>query len=251
MAANTTTGLTTSVAFAAEGGIVPALSVVNRLLAQKSTNHVWLFYGHHAGEHADALETLLALKDQHLDRLALGVVMEREPDEAELLSGRLDVPKVQALASRLFDAKNVREYFVCGPDGLARDVRIALGTLGVEPARIHVERAEQGAAARPVVGASPGARETHVSFVMDGRRRSFVMRTGEESILDAAGRAGIDLPFSCKAGVCSTCRTKLVRGEVELAQNYALEDWELEQGFILACQARAKTPQIELTYDET
>jgi ring-1,2-phenylacetyl-CoA epoxidase subunit PaaE len=85
---------------------------------------------------------------------------------------------------------------------------------------------------------------------MDGRRRAFSMHTGTESILDAAARAGIDLPFSCRAGVCSTCRTKLVRGDVDLAQNYALEDWELEQGFILACQAHAKTPEIELTYDE-
>ena len=85
---------------------------------------------------------------------------------------------------------------------------------------------------------------------MDGRRRSFTMATGTESILDAAARAGIELPFSCKAGVCATCRTKLVRGQVDLAQNYALEDWELEQGFILACQAHAKTPEIELTYDE-
>ena len=85
---------------------------------------------------------------------------------------------------------------------------------------------------------------------MDGRRRTFTMLTGTESILDAAARANVELPFSCKAGVCSTCRTKLVRGEVDLAQNYALEDWELEQGFILACQAHAKTPEIELTYDE-
>jgi ring-1,2-phenylacetyl-CoA epoxidase subunit PaaE len=85
---------------------------------------------------------------------------------------------------------------------------------------------------------------------MDGRRRSFSMRMGDESILDAAARAGIELPFSCRAGVCATCRTKLVRGEVEMVENYALEDWELEQGFILACQSHAKTPEIELTYDE-
>jgi ring-1,2-phenylacetyl-CoA epoxidase subunit PaaE len=92
--------------------------------------------------------------------------------------------------------------------------------------------------------------ETRVEFVMDGRRRSFPMHTNSESILDAAARAGIDLPFSCRAGVCSTCRTKLVRGNVEMKENYALEDWELEQGFILACQSHATTPEIELTYDE-
>jgi len=92
---------------------------------------------------------------------------------------------------------------------------------------------------------------TEVVVLMDGRRRTFTMRLNEDTILDAAAQAGIDLPFSCKAGVCSTCRTKLVRGEVELAQNYALEDWELEQGFILACQAHAQTPELEITYDET
>ena len=85
---------------------------------------------------------------------------------------------------------------------------------------------------------------------MDGRRRSFAMKRDDETVLDAAARAGIDLPFSCRAGVCSTCRTKVVRGEVEMAQNYALEDWELEQGYVLACQSRVKTPVLELDYDE-
>jgi ring-1,2-phenylacetyl-CoA epoxidase subunit PaaE len=105
-------------------------------------------------------------------------------------------------------------------------------------------------AAHPTPPAKAATPETRVELAMDGRRRAFTMQTGTESILDAAARAGIELPFSCKAGVCATCRTKLVRGEVDLAQNYALEDWELEQGFILACQAHAKTPEIELTYDE-
>jgi ring-1,2-phenylacetyl-CoA epoxidase subunit PaaE len=241
----------TSVAFASEGGIVPALSVVHRLLAAAPTNRVWLFYGHQVGEHASAVEELLALKDLHMDRFCLGIVMDREPDEAELLSGRLDGAKVHALASRLFNAKGVHEYFVCGSDELAGNVTAALGTLGVETARIRVERAESGKTTSAVAAAGPNAQETQVSFVMDGRRRSFVMHTGQESILEAASRAGIELPYSCKAGVCSTCRTKLLKGEVDLVENYALEDWELAQGFILACQARAKTPELELTYDET
>jgi ring-1,2-phenylacetyl-CoA epoxidase subunit PaaE len=89
-----------------------------------------------------------------------------------------------------------------------------------------------------------------VTVLMDGRRRSFTMRMNEDTVLDAAERAGLDLPFSCRAGVCSTCRTKVIGGEVEMAQNYALEDWELEQGYVLACQSRAKTPTLELDYDE-
>jgi ring-1,2-phenylacetyl-CoA epoxidase subunit PaaE len=254
----------TTVIFAADAGLSPALNVVNRVLAAERTNRVWLFCGHRAGQHIEEIESLLALKDQHLDRLALGVVMEREPDEAPLLSGELDSEKVQALASRFFDAKAVKDYVVCGPTSLLDGVRIALTPLGVDAARIHTESgaaAEEGGApraphwqgpeSRGIAPSPAGASETRVSFVMDGRRRSFPMRTGDESILDAATRAGIDLPFSCKAGVCSTCRTKLVHGEVDMAQNYALEDWELAQGFILACQSRAKTPEIELTYDET
>ena len=85
---------------------------------------------------------------------------------------------------------------------------------------------------------------------MDGRRRSFTMRMNGDSVLDGAARAGLELPFSCRAGVCSTCRTKVVRGKVVMQQNYALEDWELEQGYVLACQSQVKTPVLELDYDE-
>jgi len=253
----------TRVTFASGNGIVPALAVVDRLLTEQSDQHVWFFCGHRTGEHPEALEQLFALKDLHLHRLALGVVTDREPDEAELLAGQLDSAKVLALASKLFDPASVQEYIVCGSDTLAADVTSALTTLGVEPERIRVEQMDAAQARRladepaarehavPGDGSPAQTAETQVSFVMDGRRRSFAMRTGEETILDAAARAGIDLPFSCKAGVCSTCRTKLVKGKVEMAENYALEDWELEQGFILACQSRSQTPQIELTYDET
>jgi ring-1,2-phenylacetyl-CoA epoxidase subunit PaaE len=92
--------------------------------------------------------------------------------------------------------------------------------------------------------------QAEVTVLMDGRRRTFTMRMNDEVLLDAAMRAGLELPFSCRAGVCSTCRTKLVRGEVEMAQNYALEEWEVEQGYVLACQAHVKTPVLELDYDE-
>jgi ring-1,2-phenylacetyl-CoA epoxidase subunit PaaE len=90
----------------------------------------------------------------------------------------------------------------------------------------------------------------HVTVLMDGRRRTFTMPMNDETVLDAAFRAGLELPFSCRAGVCSTCRTKVISGKVEMAQNYALEDWELEQGYVLACQSRVKTPTLELDYDE-
>ncbi|HEY1283638.1 MAG TPA: 2Fe-2S iron-sulfur cluster-binding protein [Steroidobacteraceae bacterium] len=261
---------TLCVAFASEGGVVPALAFARRVLARGPSERVMMFYGASEAEHSDTVEELLALKDRHLQRFSLSFVTRREPDEAELITGPLDAGKVQALAAKLFDVRDVSEFVVCGPRALIDDVTSALTKLGVEPARIRsdLDAAEAAFAATPAtppagaeamapaeVAASPAkakssAPETRVELVMDGRRRSFTMATGTESILDAAARAGIELPFSCKAGVCATCRTKLVRGEVDLAQNYALEDWELEQGFILACQAHAKTREIELTYDE-
>jgi ring-1,2-phenylacetyl-CoA epoxidase subunit PaaE len=242
----------TYVAFAAGCGITPVISIIRSLLARDSGCRVLLFYGNRGGSRAMLLEELLALKDRYLDRLSLHFVMSREPQEIELLNGRLDGARVRELAGRFFDPRAVREYFVCGPGTMIETVSGELRSLGVEANRIHSEHFTAMAPATAPEASSAKKSETGVTEVavtLDGRRRTFTMKTGTETILDAADRAGIDLPFSCKAGVCSTCRTKLVRGEVRLAENYALEDWELEQGFILACQAHAKTPELELDYD--
>lgn len=244
----------TYVALAAGAELSALLPLITSRLVSEPTCHVLLFYGNY-GDRSDVhVEALLALKDCYLQRLALHFVMEREAEEGELLNGRLDAQKLRAFATQLFEAQAVQQYFVAGPASVVAELRAALQTLGVDAARIvGANHAATPAAVRQFHAATVPTAEgvTEVAVVMDGRRRSFSMQTGTESILDAAARAGIDLPFSCRAGVCSTCRTKLVRGEVELAQNYALEDWELAQGFILACQAHAKTAELEITYDET
>ena len=240
------------VAFAAGRGIEPLLPLIETLLARDRASSVQLFYGNRDREQAALAEELLGLKDRYLDRFALHFVMSREPQEIEWLNGRLDARKVGMLAGKLFDPRAIRQYLVCGPGSMNADIGGALSALGVDAQHIRVEpyASAPAQAAMPAAhSANPGV--TQVAVIMDGRRRTFTMRTKEDTILDAAGEAGIDLPFSCKAGVCSTCRTKLVSGKVELAQNYALEDWELEQGFILACQAHAQTPELEITYDET
>jgi len=253
----------TYVAFAAGSGITPVFSLLAALLVSEPSCRVLLFYGNRSGARTMLLEELLALKDRHLDRLALHFVMSREPQEIELLNGRIDADKVRTVAAALFDPRRVAEYLVCGPGAMIETVSEALAALGVASSRIHAEHftlagstappAPRAAGARAAVAAPASGADaalTQVALVMDGRRRTFTMRREAESILEAGERAGLELPFSCKAGVCSTCRTKLVRGEVALTQNYALEDWELAQGFILACQARAKSAEIELNYDE-
>jgi ring-1,2-phenylacetyl-CoA epoxidase subunit PaaE len=258
------------VAFASGCGITPVLSVVRALLARNT--RVILFYGNTGSARAMCLEELLALKDRYLGQLSLHFVMSREPQEVALYNGRIDAARVRQFAARLFRPHEVREYFVCGPGDMIEQVAATLRELGVKGARVHAEHftlattgGESAAAASaaaptaaaapaspdlPPLPAAPEAGTAEVTIRMDGRRRSFSMKVDDETVLDAAARAGIELPFSCRAGVCSTCRTKVIRGEVAMAQNYALEDWELEQGYVLACQSRVKSPALELDYDE-
>ena len=267
---STAAGRGTCVGVAAGCGITPLVSIARSWLETGPTGRVILFYGNRSMARAMCLEELLALKDRYLDRLALHFVMSREPQDVAIYNGRLDGGRVRELASSFFAPGEVAECFVCGPGDMIDSVSHALRELGVSPGRIRAEHftvattaseeaavpikagAENAttpaAAPQPATGGEPGIAE--VTVLMDGRRRSFTMRMNGESVLDGAARAGLDLPFSCRAGVCSTCRTKVVRGEVAMNQNYALEDWELEQGYVLACQSKVKTPVLELDYDE-
>ncbi len=273
----------TFVGFASGCGITPVLSVARAVLQGHPGDRFVLFYGNTSTERAMCVEELLALKDRYVDRLAIHFLMSREPQEVELYNGRLDAARVRQFARTLFTAEGVAEYFVCGPGDMIEKVSAALRDLNVNTDRIHGEHftvataganatgtsRRDAASAAPVpdrsgapandaavsgaasvVAASPDADAAEVTILMDGRRRTFTMRMNDATVLDAAARAGLDLPFSCRAGVCSTCRTKVVRGEVQMAQNYALEDWELEQGYVLACQSQVRTPTLELDYDE-
>jgi len=214
------------------------------------------------------LEEIMGLKDRYVARFSVHFVMSREPQELDVFNGRLDAPRVRELAQGAFDPAAVDEYFLCGPGTMIEDIRGELGRLGAR-GRIHVEhftplaegasapanvpeavRAPQAVPVAPPAPAAGADRLATVTVVMDGRRRVFDVTAADEFVLDAAGRAGIDLPFSCRAGVCSTCRAKLVRGTVTLDNNVALEDWELDAGYILCCQARPTSPELEITYDE-
>lgn len=258
-------GGATYVAFAAGSGITPILSIVRTALAEQPAARVILFYGNRTTARTMFLEDLQALKDRYVARLALYFVMSGEPQDIELLNGRLNGPKIRALAGRLFEPNAVDAFFICGPDSMVEEVGAALQSLGVERGRVHSEHfapaepasrraLDATAVAEPIAprDAAPtgtAGEVTEVRMRMDGRWRTFTMRRDGETIIEGAARAGIELPFSCRAGVCSTCRTRLTRGRVRMRTNYALEDWELEQGFILACQSQALTPQLELDYD--
>ncbi len=247
------------VAFAAGSGITPVLSIAATVLAQEPTSRFQLYYGNTSTARTMFLDEVLALKNRFLPRFSICFVMSREPQDVELFNGRIDAIKVVELACHDFDAPGVDEFFICGPGSMAADVQTALAGLGAK-GRVHVEHfvpaAAAATAARPgpsvaQAAAPPTAADgATITVVMDGRRRAFTMPMGGEVILDAAGRAGLDLPFSCRAGVCSTCRAKLVRGMAEMEHNVALEERELEAGYILCCQARPTSAALEISYDE-
>jgi ring-1,2-phenylacetyl-CoA epoxidase subunit PaaE len=247
------------VAFAAGSGITPVLSVAATVLAREPASRFQLYFGNTSTSRTMFLEEVLALKDLFLPRFSVCFVMSREPQEFELFNGRIDSAKVLELARHEFDATAVDEFFICGPGSMADDVQAALAGMGAR-GRVHVEHfvaAPTAAVAAPVKALVAAARAptaaaggATITVVMDGRRRAFKMPMHGEVILDAAGRAGLDLPFSCRAGVCSTCRAKLLSGTAEMEHNVALEEWEVEAGYILCCQARPTSAALEISYDE-
>ncbi len=246
-------------AFAAGSGITPVLSIAATALARHPGCRFQLWYGNSGSARTMFLEEVMALKDRNLTRFSVAFVMSREPQDVEWLNGRIDSEKVRQLARRDIAVPEFDEFFVCGPGTMGEEVSRALLELGAK-GRIHVEHftpVAGAAATKPAPAAeaaapapAAGAASAEVTVVMDGRRRRFTMPRHGEVILDAAGRAGLDLPFSCRAGVCSTCRAKLVSGSAEMEHNVALEDWEVEAGYILCCQAHPTSASLEISYDE-
>ena len=239
---------------AAGSGITPVLSITTAILANEPGSFVTLIYGNRNIARTMFVEELLALKNRFLERLALHFVMSREPQDVELFNGRLDASKLRALAGRVFDPATVDEVYVCGPGDMVSVTRATLAAFGTA-APIHSEQFTSAAndatlAATPTTAVAAKAAAAMVTVVQDGRRRSFAMLDSDASVLDAAERAGLELPFSCRSGVCSTCRAKVVRGSVTMAHNVALEDWELAAGYVLCCQSRPTGAELELTYDE-
>jgi len=240
------------VAFAAGSGITPIISIVKTTLAAEPQSRFTLFYGNRSTSAVIFREELADLKDRNLPRLNIVYVMSREAQDIALLNGRIDVQKAGALLAHWVDLSEVDTAFICGPDGMMQAVSTALQARGFPKSRIKIElfaasipKHEHKAPAQP----APGRAECAVTVVIDGARREYTLEKGKENILDAALRQGIELPYSCKGGVCSTCRAKLVEGEVEMDVNFALEDYEIARGFVLCCQSYPVTDKVVVDYD--
>jgi ring-1,2-phenylacetyl-CoA epoxidase subunit PaaE len=237
------------VAFAAGSGITPVLSLARSTLAREPGSRFTLVYGNRRLASTMFHEALCELKDRYLARFEIYNVFSREEQEVELFNGRIDAAKARAFLEALIPVDGIDEAFVCGPASMIDEVEGALVAAGVPRSHVHVERfGVPGAAVAAVDDAE--AAEARVTLVVDGVRREIDFHRGQHSILDAGRAAGIDLPFSCKGGMCSTCRARLLEGEVKMAKNYALEPHEVAAGFVLTCQSYPLTERVVISFDE-
>ncbi len=234
-------------------GITPMLSIIATLLAEEPLSRATLIYANRSLGSTMFREELAALKNRHLGRLALHHVFSREAQEVPLFHGRLDEARVTEFLHTLVPVASIDEAWVCGPVGLIDGATAALNMAGLPASRVHVERFGDFGAAGAGVATPHAAQDTdlaRVGLLIDGTEREIEVRRDDASILDAGLRQGLDLPYACKGGVCSTCRGKVLEGQVRMDRNYALTADEVDQGFVLCCQAHAVTPRVRISLDE-
>ena len=244
------------VAIAAGSGITPVIAIARTLLAANPETTFDLVYANKAAMDVMFLEELADLKDKYPSRLALHHVLSREQRIAPLMTGRIDSEKLQALLSSAIRAEDVDEWFLCGPFELVQLCRDTLAARGVEPEHVRFELfttgrpdRPEGNAGRPVV--EDESQDTYkITFTLDGLTGDVASPThARESILNAALRVRPDVPFACAGGVCGTCRAKLITGTVTMDENYALEQDELDKGYVLTCQSHPTSEEVTVDFD--
>jgi len=242
------------VGVAAGSGITPILSILKSVLTREPASSFVLLYGNRTSRDILFAEALAALKDRYLGRLSVTHLLSREAQDIPLLHGRLDRDHiVRLLRATIPEARLIDQAFLCGPAAMMTEAAETLAALGLAPKHIHVEHftAGIGGRARPSSAEEqqPERPATDVEIILDGRRHR-IQVPNEVSIIDAARDAGLDLPYSCRGGMCCTCRARLVEGAADMAVNYSLQPWEIAAGFILTCQARPITPSLTLDFDQ-
>jgi ring-1,2-phenylacetyl-CoA epoxidase subunit PaaE len=237
------------VLIAAGSGITPLISIAASVLSNPDSD-VTLLYGNRRADTVMFADELADLKDAYPARLNLVHVLSREAREVELFSGRLDGEKLAALLPAVCNVAEVDHWWLCGPYGMVSDARQVLARLGVAKARVHQELfyVEDVAPPPATHDDAPQGPACEVTVVLDGRSTVAAVPRST-TILEGAQRVRPDLPFACKGGVCGTCRAKVVDGEVHMRRNFALEDAEIEDGFVLTCQSTPVTDRVTVDYD--
>jgi ring-1,2-phenylacetyl-CoA epoxidase subunit PaaE len=236
-------------------GITPILSIMKTVLAAEPLSRFTLIYGNRRQRSTMFLEDIEDLKNRYLSRLTLHLVFSQEATDLPLYSGRLGRDKIGEFLGGIVDAGRLDHAFVCGPHGVNDEAEAALLAAGVAADRIHIERfgvPDDAATARAALQApcEGDAADARVVIIRDGVSREIDFHDWQGNILDAAAAAGLEVPFSCKSGVCCTCRAKLLEGEVRMARNFALEKHEVAAGFVLTCQSHPLTERVVLSFDD-
>lgn len=241
------------VAFGAGSGITPLLSIIKHVLQTEPESYFTLIYGN---KDVDAIifgKELDKIKNKYTSRFNLQLVFSQENRGIEAFYGRIDAEKLPIWDSLLFDVQKVDEFFMCGPEKMTEDIRNYLDSKNVDPHKVHFElfhtSGKQEESTAEIVTESEKV-NAQVKIIMDDEEYEFELKTEGIDILQAGVEAGIDLPFSCKGGVCCTCKAKLLEGSASMTMNYSLLDEEVEAGYILTCQSHPTTEKVVVSFDD-
>jgi ring-1,2-phenylacetyl-CoA epoxidase subunit PaaE len=241
------------VGFAGGSGITPVLSLLKTALVTEPRSRFTLLYGNRDSQSVIFLEELARLKNRFMDRLQVYHFLAEEAEDIELFNGLLDRTKCDDILTQLVDPKAVDAFFICGPGPMMDAAEAAIEAHGVPRERIHVERFTAGrpsaALAAQMQALQSQAQGATMLVTLDGRKRRVPFDAAAGNILDSARLAGLPAPYACKAGVCATCRARVVSGQVEMAARYGLTDEEVASGYVLTCQSVPKGEGVELDYD--
>lgn len=243
------------VAFVAGSGITPVISLLKTILREEPNSSFTLIYGNRNRASAIFREELLALKNDFPQRFQLINIFSREKMDAPLFEGRIDAVKCELIFKQIVPLSADQEYLLCGPAQMIFSVRDWLLQKNVNERRIHFELfsspAESFNESKKIAQdlKTSSQDKSRVTIKLDGLSTDYMVPAKGPTILEFAIQAGADLPYACRAGVCATCRAKLVKGKVTMEENYALADEELEQGFILVCQSHPVSEKLIIDFD--
>ncbi len=240
--------------FAGGSGITPVLSIIKTTLASEPKSRFTLVYANRGVSTIMFREELEDLKNQYMGRFNVIHILETDAQEIDLFTGLIDAKKCQQLFNSWIDIDNVDTVFICGPEPMMLAIAASLRDHGLDDTQIKFElfvSAQPGRAKRPPASAdaASSANQTIAAITMDGATQTVTMAK-DMCVLDAALENAIDAPFACRAGVCSTCRCRIIEGEVEMVANHALEDYEVEKGYVLSCQSYPLTDKLVIDYDQ-
>jgi len=244
------------IAFAAGSGITPIISIIKTTLATEPQSNFTLIYGNKNRSSIIFKEELEAVKNRYMSRFVLHHILTREQTDSEINHGRITAEKCDELNNKLIDINRIDDFFICGPEQMIFSVKDWLEKKGIDQEKIHFElftvpgeKSKGHHSSFNIHKKNFEHKTSKITIKQDGISFDFDLLYDAEPILDAALKQGVDLPFSCKGGVCSTCRAKLIEGKVEMEHNYSLEPDELEKGFILTCQSHPRTEKIVIDFD--